>query len=104
MDAAETSHQRDNLHTCDNTQVGVNIVSAFSHHSFWRGVFVPVFMVFSRPKLYCTELSPTIGCHGNVRQLGMMAFKKSLAQVKSKELLICLALLSLSLSLLELLY
>ena len=106
MDEAKTSHQSDHLHACDNTQAGVHIVSVFSHHSFWRAVFVCpcVYGFLYGSKLYCAELSLTIGCHGDVRLLGLMVCKKSLAQVKSKELLICLALLSLSLSLSDLMY
>lgn len=97
MDASETSHKQDNLHTCDNTPAGVNtalrfLITALESSS----LFVLLFMVFSRPKLYCAELSLTIGCHGDARQLGLMACKKSLAQVKSKELFIYPALLSLS--------
>lgn len=60
-----------------------------------QSLFVLLFMVFSRPKLYCAELSLTIGCHGDTQQLGFMACWKGLAQELH---LPCAAFLPLSLS------
>lgn len=55
-------------------------------------MFVLLFMVFSRPKLYCAELGLAIGCHGDTQQPRkddvLEKKKKSSAQVKSKRVFI----------------
>lgn len=79
-------HRQNNLHFHDNAQASVITVLCFLGTALESSLCLSSCLLFSRPKLYCAELSLTIGCHGDAQQLGLMACWKGLARFKSKEL------------------